>query len=133
MSGYGSSVVLPARLNLARTLGQRPLRFTLVGLYVYPGHADEAFVRLLVEPTKVKRHVCGKEVSANGNPHLQRAISWACGKHYTPKKKLFPKAHLEKAIMTKDFSYELKGEVVVNANHDRQRARIRICPVRIRF
>ncbi|KAJ1627870.1 hypothetical protein T492DRAFT_876011 [Pavlovales sp. CCMP2436] len=82
--------------------------------------ADVSFVMRLVDATEVKRHVCGKEVGDKGTPHLQGAISLVCGKRYTPMKKLFPTAHLEKAIMVKDFSYELKGDVIVNVNNDQR-------------
>ncbi|KAJ1637567.1 hypothetical protein T492DRAFT_950752 [Pavlovales sp. CCMP2436] len=77
-----------------------------VWTYTINNYTEEelAFVKLLVEPSEVKRHVCGIEVGENGTPHLQGAISWACAKRFTPMKKLFPRACIAKAIMTKDFS-----------------------------
>ncbi|KAJ1634165.1 hypothetical protein T492DRAFT_837043 [Pavlovales sp. CCMP2436] len=76
--------------------GKNPIR---VWTYTINNYIEEelAFVKLLVEPSEVKRHVCGIEVGEGGTPHLQGAISWACGKRFTPMKKLFPRARLAKA------------------------------------
>lgn len=97
--------------------------------YTLNNYTDEelAFVQRLVDPQDVKRHVCGKEVGEAGTPHLQGAITFPYPKTNVAVSKLFPRAHIEPAIVD-TMLYELKGESVVNVNHDKRKREARETP-----
>lgn len=78
--------------------------------------ADVDFLKLLV----CKAHRCGKEVGAEGTPHLQGALTFERKYRLSALKKLHSRIHWEPAKCADAENYCAKGEVIIDFDHRKQ-------------